>query len=68
MKSLIGSKTFWFNLVTLIVAVLALPELKAVLPADNGQAAAFVAAVLTVANLVLRLFTSTGISGRSSVS
>ncbi len=61
MKSLIASKTFWVNLVTLVAMVLGSNELKAILPADNGSAAAVVTGILAVVNILLRLLTASGI-------
>ncbi len=61
MKSLIASKTFWVNLVTLVAMVLGSNELTAILPTDNGSAAAVVAGVLAVVNILLRLLTASGI-------
>jgi hypothetical protein len=63
MKSLIASKTFWVNLLMLIALVFGSAEFRAVLPADNAQAAAVVAGVLAVANIALRLLTSSSIGG-----
>jgi hypothetical protein len=62
MKSLLGSKTFWVNIVALVVAVLGLPEFANVLPTDNAQAAGVVAGIVAVANILLRLLTSGSIT------
>lgn len=62
MKSLVGSKTFWINLGSLVVLILGSAEFKAVLPQDNASAAAIVGGVLAVVNIALRFLTSTNIS------
>ena len=57
MKTIWQSKTFWFNLIGLIIA--AAGELSTAFP--SGQVAKISAFVLTIGNIILRLLTNTGI-------
>ena len=50
MKSVLVSKTFWFNIITLLMALFALPEVTALV---NPQQ---VIAVQSVINIILRVF------------
>lgn len=52
-KSLWASKTMWFNFIVGVVAILALPEFVAILPAVYLKYAVFVGAA---GNLILRLY------------
>jgi hypothetical protein len=53
MKSLENSKTVWFNIIVLIVAMLALPEFISVIP---GSWIPFTVLIGGFGNLILRIF------------
>jgi len=55
MKKFYESKTLWFNLITLVIAVLALPEFLSLLPEDKMP---YIAVVNAIGNAVLRLYTT----------
>lgn len=52
-KKWFASKTVWFNIITFVLAVLALPETLAILPEGSFQVLALVNAL---GNLLLRLY------------
>ena len=64
MKTLLGalrSKTIWFNLITGILAILALPEIVAVLPVTFLPQLAVINAL---GNLILRVLTNQPLAGK----
>ena len=52
-KSTYMSKTVWLNVITLLIAALAIPDVANLIPPENMKYALAVSAVL---NLVLRIF------------
>ena len=58
MKKWTSSKTVWFNVLTLLATVVALPEVTGLLP---DGALRFVVAFQAIVNVVLRLSTTQGI-------
>lgn len=52
-KSILGSKTVWFNVITFVLIVLSLPEFKSVIPVDHVQSIGLIASIL---NVVIRIF------------
>ena len=64
MKTLLGalrSKTIWFNLITGTLAILALPEIVELVPAEWLSKLAIVNAV---GNLILRFITNKPLAGK----
>lgn len=61
MKPWYRSKTFWFNVVTLIVAIATLAADPSLVKDMNVVAGA--AGVVTVGNIILRMLTDTAIEG-----
>ena len=55
-KSLLKSKTFWFNLATAVAALMALPEIQ-VLLGDNAMT--YVMLIQSIINILLRYFGTT---------
>ena len=53
MKNIIASKTVWLNIITLVLAILALPEFISVLPVSILP---FIVLLSGVLNLVLRIY------------
>ena len=50
------SKTFWLNLISSVLVILALPEFVSLLPVE---AIRYIALITTVGNVVLRMFFTT---------
>jgi hypothetical protein len=63
MKLWTRSRTLWWNALALVAAVLALPEVVAVLPATWLPT---IGAVIAVGNILLRLNTSEGLRARAA--
>ena len=53
MKSILQSKTVYFNIITFVLLVLAMPEFISIIPVSWLQPIAFTAAI---GNLILRVF------------
>jgi hypothetical protein len=48
------SKTFWFNIITAILAILAMPEVLAIIPVEYLK---YIAAIGVIGNIILRFKT-----------
>ena len=59
MKSILLSRVFWFNILTGIIGILAIPELVAILPPEVLR---YVAIINPVGNVILRRLTSTPVT------
>lgn len=56
MKNILASKTVWFNVISFVLALVALPEFISILPAT---ALPYIAVLTSVGNMVLRLYFTT---------
>jgi hypothetical protein len=55
MKKFYESKTLWFNVITVLLAVLALPELVSLIPEDSMP---YIALANGIGNMILRFLTT----------
>ena len=63
MKSWINSKTIWFNIIGLVLAVAG----EVINAWPSGQVAKVAGFVLTIGNIILRVFTTKGIAPAGNV-
>jgi len=57
-KPIWQSKVFWFNVLTILAALAAMPEISTILPPEWLK---WIAALNAIGNVVLRVFTNTPI-------
>lgn len=58
MKSIFKSKTFWWNIISALVAIFALPEFISIIPSAYLPVIGLVSAI---GNLILRMITTQGV-------